>query len=673
MATPRSSSVATWSQPSTCTVDRRGHDGDHQAERPEGRPLEEHDQRDRRDADQQGPTVEASRMEQGVERPDHAIGALGRVAGEVGQLPQHDVDADGVDEPDHDGVGDEAQDRAEPQEPGHQHDHPGQDRQGDQGPGRITGFAEGTHIGDQHRHRPGPLHRHERRARAECPGHRADHVAVEAGQRVDPGQQPGGEAVGNRLHAEHQTGDGVLTQGTTTGAPAVRHLPALLRHCGSLFVDRPSTPEGTGVHSGHGQAERPADHDRRGALPAARTRPTRSREFRRDAAAGPGADPRRRASSSTATTPARRRACRAGPRCSPGSTRRCTACRRPTAWPSSTTTPAMRWLDPDAVPTLGDWFRAGGYQTHYRGKWHVSHADLPIPGSHEGLMASDDDGRPIAEAVEAYRRADRLDPFGFSGWIGREPHGAAKSDCGTVRDGVFAEQVVDLFGDLAGALERRAVAGGRVVREPARHRLRRRLLRAAARASTRPTTPCPTSPRRRRSPTRSPGARPARSSSRTLWPQMVADAAGRRRLPAPLLLPAQAGRSGRSAASSTRSTRRAWPTTRSSCSPPTTATCSAPTAACSRSGPTRSTRRPACRCSSGAPASRRSPAGITMPTSHVDLIPTLHGPRRHRRRARRRRRRRAPHRGPPAARPRPQRPGHRPAPRRVGRDARSTS
>ncbi len=113
--------------------------------------------------------------------------------------------------------------------------------------------------------------------------------------------------------------------------------------------------------------------------------------------------------------------------------------------------PGMGWLDPDEVPTLGDWFRAGGYQTHYRGKWHVSHADLSIPGSHEGLMASDDDGRLIPEAVEAYRKADRLDPFGFSGWIGREPHGAMKSDCGTVRDGVFAEQVVDLFDDLAKA------------------------------------------------------------------------------------------------------------------------------------------------------------------------------------------------------------------------------
>ena len=55
--------------------------------------------------------------------------------------------------------------------------------------------------------------------------------------------------------------------------------------------------------------------------------------------------------------------------------------------------PAMMWLDPDSVPTLGDWFRAGGYQTHYRGKWHVSNAGLPVPGTHEGLMASDGDGQ----------------------------------------------------------------------------------------------------------------------------------------------------------------------------------------------------------------------------------------------------------------------------------------
>jgi arylsulfatase A-like enzyme len=112
--------------------------------------------------------------------------------------------------------------------------------------------------------------------------------------------------------------------------------------------------------------------------------------------------------------------------------------------------PAMGWLDPTGVPTLGDWFRAGGYRTHYRGKWHISYADLPTPGSHEGLKASDDNGAVIPAAVEAYQKADQLDPFGFSGWIGREPHGAAKADSGSVRDNVYADQVADLFAELSG-------------------------------------------------------------------------------------------------------------------------------------------------------------------------------------------------------------------------------
>ena len=66
-------------------------------------------------------------------------------------------------------------------------------------------------------------------------------------------------------------------------------------------------------------------------------------------------------------------------------------------------------------------------------------------------MACDNDGNPIPEAVAAYRNADRLDPFGFSGWIGREPHGPQPAESGAVRDGVFAEQVVDLFAELAQA------------------------------------------------------------------------------------------------------------------------------------------------------------------------------------------------------------------------------
>jgi arylsulfatase A-like enzyme len=110
--------------------------------------------------------------------------------------------------------------------------------------------------------------------------------------------------------------------------------------------------------------------------------------------------------------------------------------------------PAMHWLDPSTVPTLGDWFRAAGYRTAYRGKWHVSHADLTVPGTHEGLLANDAQGNVLVDAVELYERADRLDPFGFDGWIGREPHGAGMADTGLVRDPIFAAQVDDLLGEL---------------------------------------------------------------------------------------------------------------------------------------------------------------------------------------------------------------------------------
>ncbi len=111
--------------------------------------------------------------------------------------------------------------------------------------------------------------------------------------------------------------------------------------------------------------------------------------------------------------------------------------------------PGISWLDPDGVPTMGDWFRAAGYSTHYRGKWHISHADLIPAGSHVGLMANDRDGRVDPAVVDLYRRADRLDGFGFSGWIGREPHGPSPADTGRVRDPLFADQVCGLFAELA--------------------------------------------------------------------------------------------------------------------------------------------------------------------------------------------------------------------------------
>ncbi len=101
----------------------------------------------------------------------------------------------------------------------------------------------------------------------------------------------------------------------------------------------------------------------------------------------------------------------------------------------------MRWLRPGEVPTLGHWFRAGGYDTHYQGKWHMSHADL-VDAAGVPLATNDDEGAVDGDAVQAYLDADPLDEFGFSGWIGPEPHGAALANSGLVRDRLFADRVV---------------------------------------------------------------------------------------------------------------------------------------------------------------------------------------------------------------------------------------
>jgi arylsulfatase A-like enzyme/putative intracellular protease/amidase len=102
----------------------------------------------------------------------------------------------------------------------------------------------------------------------------------------------------------------------------------------------------------------------------------------------------------------------------------------------------MRWMRPREVPTLGHWFRAAGYDTHYDGKWHLSHADLPDAASGRPLATNDDDGNIDRAAVDAYLAADPLDPFGFSGWVGPEPHGAALANSGLVRDPLLADRVV---------------------------------------------------------------------------------------------------------------------------------------------------------------------------------------------------------------------------------------
>jgi arylsulfatase A-like enzyme len=124
--------------------------------------------------------------------------------------------------------------------------------------------------------------------------------------------------------------------------------------------------------------------------------------------------------------------------------------------------PRMRWLRPDEVPTLGHWFRAAGYDTHYDGKWHMSHADLLDPITREPIATNTREGEVIPEAVAAYLDADPLDPFGFSGWVGPEPHGPDRASCGVVRDPLLAARVVRWLRDRYA----RRQAGDAAARKP---------------------------------------------------------------------------------------------------------------------------------------------------------------------------------------------------------------
>ncbi|MBF0527975.1 MAG: sulfatase-like hydrolase/transferase [Deltaproteobacteria bacterium] len=81
----------------------------------------------------------------------------------------------------------------------------------------------------------------------------------------------------------------------------------------------------------------------------------------------------------------------------------------------------VTFLDPNGTPTIGDWFRAVGYSTHYFGKWHVSDAEPP----------------------------DYLEPWGFSEWEKSypEPHGGNAYNLGVYRDIDFTNNVVNFLAE----------------------------------------------------------------------------------------------------------------------------------------------------------------------------------------------------------------------------------
>ncbi len=117
--------------------------------------------------------------------------------------------------------------------------------------------------------------------------------------------------------------------------------------------------------------------------------------------------------------------------------------------------PDVFWLDPNSVPTMGDYFRAAGYATFWKGKWHASDADMLIPGTHSQLTSYDPTTGQRDPAREAlYLASQRLDRYGFSDWIGPEPHGRGPLNSGSSakgapgRDAAFSAYGQDLIRKL---------------------------------------------------------------------------------------------------------------------------------------------------------------------------------------------------------------------------------
>jgi hypothetical protein len=187
------------------------HHGDDQPERPQRRALQGQDQRDGDHTDRGRSEIDLSDREQQLQRAGEPSLARCLVTGEVGELAEHDVHADGGDEARHDRRGDEAQQPAEACHSGRDHDEPGDEGEGVQ---RPFGVRPGTEVdvGHDDGHCAGGLDGHEGRAGEQRAADHPEQVGVQPGHRVDPGEEPAREPVRHTLDTEHHACPRVRTE-----------------------------------------------------------------------------------------------------------------------------------------------------------------------------------------------------------------------------------------------------------------------------------------------------------------------------------------------------------------------------------------------------------------------------------------------------------------------------
>ena len=106
--------------------------------------------------------------------------------------------------------------------------------------------------------------------------------------------------------------------------------------------------------------------------------------------------------------------------------------------------PNFQWLPPNFIPTIGDYLRAGNYDTSYMGKWHVTNADEVDEVSHvvEDIRPRKLKGKVDKKVEEAYKSKNKLSEYGFDDWKGPDPHGPAMENSGVWRDPLFTSDAV---------------------------------------------------------------------------------------------------------------------------------------------------------------------------------------------------------------------------------------
>ncbi len=102
---------------------------------------------------------------------------------------------------------------------------------------------------------------------------------------------------------------------------------------------------------------------------------------------------------------------------------------------------AIEWLQPKTLPTMGDIFRAAGYETAWHGKWHISYENI-YDTSGQLLHCLSPKGDLLQDNIQTYLDANKLDKFGWGGWIGPEPHGQDDRFLGETVDQIYSDQSI---------------------------------------------------------------------------------------------------------------------------------------------------------------------------------------------------------------------------------------